>query len=343
MTIDDKVRELRKTNIKKMGQAVPAQHQGVTKERITAVLERLDLANNMELIDTVFALLDDNLASWFPAAAKKGLKFCHGASTAHIGCHVGILQRNRGKLDREGRDFWIKPLRDLGGIELVHHLNGEFVDGHPIAKSSNSSYRLNPELVAILKAPDEQWEEMIDSWCSDDEERQRLAFQAQAVAETEKRIETGHSALIKASVEIFATHFLGAYEVIYVDDGDGDRITKEQRENLAKAGIELTLVDAMPDVLLWNPVEDSLWVIEAVTSDGEVDNHKVRQIMSLAERCNKSSVGFTTTYRSWKEAATRQKKNRNIAIGTYIWIEDDPTRHQLVESSTSALKVHSLG
>jgi hypothetical protein len=31
----------------------------------------------------------------------------------------------------------------------------------------------------------------------------------------------------------------------------------------------------MPDVLLWNPGTNELWVIEAATSDGEVDAHKV--------------------------------------------------------------------
>lgn len=342
MSIEEKVAKLRTKNIQNKGQAVPDQYQGVTKERITDVLTCLDLANNSELIDTVFALLDDKSNSWFPAAEKKGLKFCHGASTAHIGCHVGILQRGKGKLDREGRDYWIKPLRDLGGIEFVTHMNGEFVDGHPVAKSSGSSYRLNAELVAILKAPEDKWNGMLESWSAEDVERQRLAFQAQAAAETKKRIETGHSSLIKASVDIFTPHFLPGYEVIYVDDGDGDRVTDQQKEDLARAGIELTLGDAMPDVLLWHPEEDSLWVIEAVTSDGEVDNHKVRQMCKLARRSNKSSIGFTTTYRTYREAAIRQSKNKNIAIDSYIWVEEDPSRHLLVESSNGELKKHDL-
>ena len=88
------------------------------------------------------------------------------------------------------------------------------------------------------------------------------------------------------------------------------------------AGVELTLADAMPDALLWNPDTDQLWVIEAVTSDGEVDIHKVNQMKSLADRCKKSGIGFTTTYRTWKEAAARQGKHTNIAVETYIWIQE---------------------
>ena len=81
----------------------------------------------------------------------------------------------------------------------------------------------------------------------------------------------------------------------------------------------------MPDALLWNPETDHLWVIEAVTSDGEVDAHKVAQMNRMAERCGKSGVGFTTTYRTWKEAAARQGKHQNIAY-SFIWIQGDPAK-----------------
>jgi hypothetical protein len=88
----------------------------------------------------------------------------------------------------------------------------------------------------------------------------------------------------------------------------------------------------MPDVLLWNKTTDHLWVIEAVTSDGEVDNHKVAQMSALAKRSGKSGVGFTTAYQTWSAAAKRQGKYKNIAPGTYIWIQEDPSKHYLAES-----------
>jgi hypothetical protein len=88
----------------------------------------------------------------------------------------------------------------------------------------------------------------------------------------------------------------------------------------------------MPDVLLWNKTTDHLWVIEAVTSDGEVDNYKVAQMSALAERSGKSGVGFTTAYHTWSAAARRQGKYKNIAPGTYIWIQEDPSKHYLAEA-----------
>jgi len=64
---------------------------------------------------------------------------------------------------------------------------------------------------------------------------------------------------------------------------------------MAAAGVTLTLEDAMPKALLWHPETVHLWMIEAVTSDGEVDFHKIAQMKCVAARCGKSGVGFTTT------------------------------------------------
>ena len=73
-------------------------------------------------------------------------------------------------------------------------------------------------------------------------------------------------------------------------------------------------------------------MIEAVTSDGEVDFHKVDQLTKMAKRCGKNGIDFTTTYRNWKDAASRQEKNKNLAIDTYVWIQSDAGKQLLVRS-----------
>lgn len=92
------------------------------------------------------------------------------------------------------------------------------------------------------------------------------------------------------------------------------------------------MIGAATNICFCNPKTDHLWVIEAVTSDGEVDLHKVSQLRALAERFGKGGVGFTTAYRTWKEASARQGAHQNIAVGTYIWIQGDPAKQFKVES-----------
>ena len=331
MALHDDVANLRARRIAAGGAVVPPSYQGVTKERVGDVLTGLDLGRNAELVDCVFALLDDETPSWFSKAVE-GTTFSDGATTAHLACHVGILQRGGGKLDREGRDYWIKPLAELGGIEPVYLHEGQFIEGHPVAKSSNSAYRLSEDFKVILRATEDEWPRLLAAWASQDAARQRREFQAEVAEISRQLVDTGHSDLIRASVEHYATRFLPGYEVIYVDDGDGDRITEGDRTTLRRAGVELRLGDAMPDVLLWNPETDRLWVIEAVTSDGEVDLHKVNQLKALANRCGKAGIDFTTTYQTWRQAAARQGAHNNVAVGSFIWIQADPSKHLRVES-----------
>lgn len=330
MALHDDVLALRNQRIKAGQPPVPESLQGVTKAKVAEVLGAVALGGNADIVDGVFALLDDETPSWF-AKAPAGAKVSDGATTAHLACHIGILQRGNGKLDREGRDYWIKPLRELGGFVPITLMDGSFIPGHVKAKSPNSCYRLDDEFVAILKAPAPDWQAMLAAWASADAARSRRAFQAQMEEEARKLVDSGHADLIRASVDHYAARFLPGYELLYIDDSDGDRVSPEERAKMAAAGVSLTLEDAMPDALLWHPGTDHLWVIEAVTSDGEVDFHKVAQMERLAARCGKSGVGFTTTYRTWKDAAARQSAHGNIAVGTYIWIQSDPAKHLRVE------------
>lgn len=303
---------------------LPNSLSGVAKDRIRAVLRSIDRESD-DMVDAVFALLDDTTPSFYPRA-RAGTRFCDGASTQHIGWHIGGLQRNAAKLDREGRDYWIKPLREIGAVEPVYlqPATGAFILGHPVAKSPNSAYRLTEDFKSILVAPEDQWRPRLAEWIREDKVRLRLELQAKLANIARAAVDTKHSDLIAACIRHYVPEFLPGYEVVYVDDGDGDRITEAQRGELAAAGITLTLGDSMPDVLLWNPKADAIWVIEAVTSDGEVDTHKVQQMQALTRRCGKTSVGFTTAYHTWKMASTRQSRVKNIPVGTYLWIMEDP-------------------
>lgn len=332
MALHDKVLAIRNQRLAAGQPPVPEALQGVSRAKVAEVLGAVALGGNADLVDGVFALLDDETPSWF-AKTRQGTRIADGATTAHLACHIGILQRGNGKLDREGRDYWIKPLRELGAIEAVTLVDGEMIAGHVKAKSPNSCYRLNAEFLAILKAPEPEWRAMLAAWADEDAARSRRAFQAAMEEASLRLVDSGHADLIRASVDHYAVRFLPGYELLYIDDSDGDRVSAEEKAKMAAAGVTLTLGDAMPDALLWNPATDHLWVIEAVTSDGEVDFHKVAQMERLAARCGKSGVGFTTTYRTWRDTAARQSAHGNIAVGTYIWIQSDPAKHFKVEDA----------
>lgn len=332
MQLSEKIMVMREEALARGDEPVPTSLQGATKDRIAEVLRALDLETT-DQVDAVFALLDDERRSWF-TTLPDAVTFSEGASIAHIACHVGILQRGKSKLDREGRDYWIKPLREIGAIEAIYldPKSKSFLDGHPKAKSPNSAYRLDSAFVEVLCASDDEWPSKLDAWSSEDTLRARLRFRAAQAEAARATTDTAHADLIRACYEDYAPKFLPGYEVLFVDDADGDRVSEGERETMWGADLDLSLGDAMPDVLLWNRSTDALWIIEAVTSDGEVDHHKVEQVRAFAERAGKKTVGFTTAYPTWKFAAQRQGKHKNIAAGTYIWIREDAAKHFLAES-----------
>lgn len=326
MGLEDRVWSLRREAEQAGVAPVPEVLQGVTKARIRSVLAAF-MRPSDDLVDVVFALLDPR-ETWF-GGAKPGTRFCDGATTAHLGCHVGILQRGSGKLDREGRDYWIKPLRQASAVEPVFLRGqvGDFIAGHPIAKSSNCAYRLNESFVRVLRASDAEVSPLLTAWIDQDAVRARLAFHADAAEKARALVDTKHADLINTCRNTFAPRFLPGFEVVYTDKGDGDRIDEDQRSLLAYAGLSIELRDAMPDLLLWHPENDTLWVVEAVTSDGEVDFQKVEALVAFAKRSGKRGIGFTTAYWRWKDAASRQERHQNVAPQTYVWIATDPSKH----------------
>lgn len=334
MGLEEDVRALRQAALDAGEELIPEQFQGVTRDRIARVLQQVDRAGEM-MVSTVFALLDDQRDTWWPRMPD-GTKLCHGATIGHIGAYVGILMQGRGrKHDREQvRDYWLKPLMEVGAVEMVQVIRGtrEIGRGHPIARSGLSGYRLTGEFVDLLKTPEDQLDAVVTDWIHEDNMRGRLAFQAEVIATTAEETDNPHSRLVAACRDHYVPQFLPEFEALFVDVDDGDYVTEEDQARLREAGVELGPDDPKPDLLLWNREADALWIVEAVKSDGEITEYKANQLRVWAARHGKQSVGFTTAYLTWKAAANRQARERNIAIGTYVWILEDGSRQFLAET-----------
>lgn len=139
---------------------------------------------------------------------------------------------------------------------------------------------------------------------------------------------SAHKQLILDSINVYATQFLPGYVPVFTDCEDGDRVTDEERAALDSAGIVFgQLTDVWPDAILYNESENSLWFIEAVTSDGEVDNHKYEGLLRICENSGKIFAGCTTTYETWKKLASRQQSENNLSVNSYVWIRETPDKH----------------
>lgn len=311
--------------IKNEGYIPNQSYQGINISTIEKVLKKLDRYSD-DMRDVIYCLSNNELPSLFPKASTK-FSISAGASVAHIGSYIGILLRNKNKLDREGRDYWIKPLVEIGILEAITLQNGEFVLGHTKAKSPNSAYRLSNEFVELLaNINDTNLDSSISKWLESANERQRLIITLQK--NNSSVLNDSHKKLIDDSVNIYAKYYLPGYICVFKDADNGDRITSEEKYLLNKYNINFgNLDDVWPDAILFNPNTNSLWFIEAVTSDGEVDSHKIKGFERICKNSNKNFGGCTTTYFTLKRFYERQSSQNNISQGSYFWIKEFAEKH----------------
>jgi len=149
-------------------------------------------------VDAVFGLLDDINPSFFFEDAQKGLKFCDGASTATLPAMSECSSATSTKLDREGRDYWLKPLWEIGALEKLYFDpdTGDFMPGHPVPKSPNSAYRIAPAFLQILKAPDADRKVLLAAWASEEAIHARLPSPGGARDTTRAKVGTPRMELI---------------------------------------------------------------------------------------------------------------------------------------------------
>lgn len=83
---------------------------------------------------------------------------------------------------------------------------------------------------------------------------------------------------------------------------------------------------------LGHPVTRELWIVDAISNDGEVDVERRNSIAAWAERQGCHVGGFVSAYLDWKYAAQRQGRMKNIAVGTYMWVAEDGGKLWLAES-----------
>lgn len=240
------------------------------------------------------------------------------------------------RIDREQRDYAILPLRECGLVlpayvyprgkgpdgTLVHH------GSHIVSKSANSCYVLSEDAGELLEARSGEWSERLEKWLQGAPDRRRRVHQRTAAVRVG---EGAHSALIRTCVESLKAEKLADFELVYIDDADGDRVSVERFPRLAELGLELGLEDRYPDAILARENDRSLWLVDAVVSDGEVDPIRQREITAWARRCGWKVEGLTTAYSSYKRFAGRQTRMKNLAPGTSVWIGEDAGRLIRVE------------
>jgi adenine-specific DNA-methyltransferase len=128
-----------------------------------------------------------------------------------------------------------------------------------------------------------------------------------------------HNVLQVAIVEKLGPRFAPGAVVLYVGDTALKNVVYSEAQ-LKKIGVLITEHDKLPDVVLYRPDMNWLYLIEAVTSHGPVSPKRHRELEEMLARCAADRVYIT----AFLDIRGFRKHAADIAWETEVWIADNP-------------------
>lgn len=309
------------------------------QRRIDELLNELNIYTELRAL-ILFGLTDDQTPNPHPVLERKQLPLSAGAGTAKLfGWAASRLGVRR--FDREMRDYVFPQLMDMGLVDKALILSNDraLLSGVDVEigvhepKSPNNAYVATGALVNLLRKPDSEWREAKAAFVRGDVKRRRKTVERRAAVAFGAAAPNQHAALIRTAVEALRQTIASEYELVFIDDADGDRVADAYRERLEALNLLPDLASKWPDAILCNGRERLVWFVDAVTTDGEIDDPRAESLTTWAAERGYGTAGLTTAYATWRRAASRQGRHRNLAIGSTLWIAEDGGR---------LLEVHAL-
>lgn len=125
-------------------------------------------------------------------------------------------------------------------------------------------------------------------------------------------------------VEVLAPQLLRQPFVLAICHSRDPVAADDQRE-LEAVGLALDPALALPDVLLIDATDGTIWLVEVVATAGEVNSRRRAELVEWATRrgVDADKIRFATAYRSRTDQAFRRTIG-DLAWDSYVWFADEP-------------------
>lgn len=221
------------------------------------------------------------------------------------------------------RDESIKPLIAAG--VLIY--NPDKPNRAP--NSPETKYQISDDALSLFKQyGSESWEDSLNKFQVDrvtliDLYARLREFQKVSIAlddGKEVQISPGdHSELIRQILDDFRPRFAPNSKILYIGD-TGQKWGYFIESLLSDLGVSLNKHGQMPDVVLYMPDKNWLFLNESVTSNGPIDGRRYEELMSIFGN-SKAGLVFVTAF---PKRATMRAYLSVLAWETEVWIADSP-------------------
>lgn len=134
------------------------------------------------------------------------------------------------------------------------------------------------------------------------------------------------SAIIKGIVEQWAPRRLITPVVVAISE-PGTKVWVLDSAKMADAGISINVSSVLPDAIILDAGDTppTFWIIEAVASDGEINEDRKDKLLTWAadQYIDPLHCRFVSAFSS-RNSPPARKRLKDIAVGTYCWFLDEP-------------------
>ena len=130
----------------------------------------------------------------------------------------------------------------------------------------------------------------------------------------------GQNVLIKQMIEDFCGYFIPGGEVLYIGDAD-NKLMHYDDEKLALLGVEINTHGKLPDLIVYQPDTNWLFLMEAASSHGPVDAKRHGELSTLFAGSTAGLV-FVSCF---PDRAVMRKFLAELAWESEAWCASDPT------------------
>jgi hypothetical protein len=130
-----------------------------------------------------------------------------------------------------------------------------------------------------------------------------------------------HNQLQKNIIEEFASRFAHGAKLLYLGD-TSDKYIHVDKVMLESIGIPISEDDKLqlPDVVLYDSVKNWIYLVEAVTTHGPIDQKRIHDLEIMFARCSAEKIYVT----AFSDRKTFKKYVAEIAWETEVWISEAP-------------------
>lgn len=128
-----------------------------------------------------------------------------------------------------------------------------------------------------------------------------------------------HNELQVKVIQEFRKRFCPDTKVVYVGD-TARKLLHVERDLLEQLKIPITEHDKLPDVVLYNPAKNHLFLIEAVTAHGPLSPKRQIELEETLKHSSAKRI-YVSAFPDFREF---KRHIDNIAWDTEVWIENNP-------------------